>query len=138
MALDLVPRRFWTFPTSNWFDLDEDDNSLAARNPSSVTVSEDDKKVYVEAALPGVDPKEVEITFDKGVLWIKGESVETEEDKKKKFYRRASSSFSYRVAVPGEIDPNVEPEAESKNGIMRVSFTKHPRMQPKKITVKSK
>lgn len=138
MVLDLVPRRFWTFPSSSWFDMDEDDMPLAASNPSGISISEDDQHVYVESALPGVDPKDVEITFDKGVLWIKGETTEKEEDKKKKFYRRATSSFSYRVAVPGEIDPNVDPEAESKNGVMRISFTKHPKMQPKKISVKAK
>jgi len=55
-----------------------------------------------------------------------------------KYYRKATSSFSYRVAVPGEIDLNVEPEAESKHGVMRVIFAKHPKMQPKKITVKAK
>lgn len=138
MALDLIPRRFWSFPTSSWFDLDEEDMALTSSNTSGVSISEDDKHVFVEASLPGIDPKDVEITFDKGVLWLKGEAVETEEDKKKKYYRKASSSFSYRVAVPGEIDLNVEPEAESKHGIMRVTFTKHPKMQPKKIAVKAK
>lgn len=138
MAFDLVPRRFWSFPTSSWFDLDEDDMSLTQSAPSGISISEDEKHVYVDAAFPGVEPKDVEITFDKGVLWLKGESIETEEDKKKKYYRKASSVFSYRVAVPGEIDLNIDPEAESKYGVMRVSFTKHPKVQPKKIEVKTR
>ena len=82
MALDLVPRRFWSFPSSSWFDLDEEDLPLTASNPSGVSISEDDKNVFVDASLPGIDPKTVEITFDKGVLWLKGETTETEEDKK--------------------------------------------------------
>jgi len=138
MAFDLVPRRFWSFPASSWFDLDEDDMSINQSSSTGVSISEDDTHVFVDAALPGVDPKDVEVTFDKGVLWLKGETVETEEDKKKKFYRKATSSFSYRVAVPGEIDLGVDPEAVSKHGVMRVTFTKHPKMQPKKITVKAK
>ena len=138
MAYDLIPRRFWTFPSSNWFDLDEDDLPLTASNPSGVSISENEKHVFVDAALPGVDPKNVEITLDKGILWLKGESTETEDDKKKKFYRKATNSFSYRVAVPGEIDLSIEPEAESKNGVMRVTFVKHPKMQPKRISVKTK
>ncbi|MGI5828465.1 MAG: Hsp20/alpha crystallin family protein [Patescibacteria group bacterium] len=135
MAIDIVPSRFWSFPT-RWFDLDEDETALSTTSPSGLSISEDDKNIYVEAAMPGVDPKEAEITFDKGVLWIKGESKQ--EEKEKKYYRKAARSFSYRVAVPGEIDSNKEPEAMMENGIMTVTFPKSPQSQPKKISVKSK
>ena len=136
MALDLVPSRFWSFPT-RWFDMDEDEMSLTATSPSGLSISEDDKNVYVEAALPGLKSEEVEVTFDKGVLWIKGESKQ-EEKEEKKYYRKATRSFSYRVAVPGEVDMNKEPEATMENGVMTVAFPKHPKSQPKKISVKSK
>lgn len=116
-------------------DLTGWDWDLATNTPSGLTISEDDRFVYVSANLPGVDPKDVEVTFDKGVVWIKGEMVEEEKDKK--YYRKASSSFSYRVAIPGDIDLDKEPEATSKHGIMTVKFVKKPRSQPKKITVKS-
>lgn len=112
-----------------------DDWDLTTNIPTGLTISEDDKYVYVSAAVPGVDPKDVEITFDKGVVWIKGEVVEEEKDKK--FYRKASSSFSYRIAVPGDIDVEKDPEATSKHGVMTVKFTKKPQSQPKKIAVKS-
>jgi HSP20 family protein len=99
-----------------------------------LSVSEDEKNVYVEAALPGIDPKDVEITLDKGILWIKGEAKE--EEKQKKFYRKSARSFSYRVAVPGDINTKVEPNAVSKNGVMKVTFAKSPAAEPKKIAVK--
>lgn len=120
------------FPTA-WDE--DDDMSMTVSSPSGLSISEDDKYVYVEASMPGLDTKDIEVTFDKGVIWIKGEAKE--EEKAKKYYRRASRSFSYRVAVPGEIDPNTEPEATYKNGVMTVMFTKSPKTQPKKITVKS-
>lgn len=134
MAFDLIPRSFLG-PTrwQNWLD-EEDWTSFL---PSSgLTVSEDDKHVYVEAAVPGLDAEKVDVTFDKGVLWIRGQQGQEETDDKKKFYRRASSSFSYRVAVPGNVDVNMEPEAVCKNGIMKVTFAKVPEVQPKKISVK--
>lgn len=118
------------FPTI-W---DDDDDMMAVSSPSGLSVSEDDKNVYVEASMPGLEAKDIEVTFDKGVVWVKGEAQK--EDKDKKFYRRASRSFSYRVAVPGEIDPDTEPEATYKNGVMTVTFAKSPKKQPKKITVK--
>lgn len=133
MTLDLVPGSFWRFPTvrSMW---DEDTDFPVTHTPSGLSISEDDKHVYVEAAIPGVAPEDVEITYDKGVLWIKGEAKQ--EETKKTFYRKAMNQFSYRVMVPGDIDDDVEPEASAKNGIMTVAFAKSPKTQPKKIKVK--
>ena len=136
MAYDLIPKSFFSFPKT--FDWDDEDFLPMSSSPTGVSISEDEKHVYVQAALPGVSPDDVEMTFDKGTLWIKGEKKEEEEDKKKKFYRKATSSFSYRVVVPGEIDLGKDPEAESKDGMMTVTFTKHPKAQPKKIAVKVK
>lgn len=136
--VDLVPGSFWRFPRfpSIW---DEDEDwGLTVSPPSGLSISEDDKHVYVEAAVAGLDPKDIDVTYDKGVLWIKGEAKEEEEDKRKKYYRRSTQSYSYRVMVPGDLDQNVEPDVTSKNGVVRVAFTKKPKTQPKKLTVKAK
>lgn len=133
MAFDIVTRN--NFPFSRFPLWTDDEDWTPATSPSGLAVSEDDKKVYIEAAVPGIDPQDIEVTFDKGVVWIKGESKK--EETEKKFYRRAASSFSYRVAVPGEIDANAEPEATCKNGVMTVAFAKAEKVQPKKIAVKS-
>lgn len=129
----LLPQSFWRFPTL----LEELDEELlpSTTTISGLSISEDDKNVYVEAAVPGIDPKNVDVTFNKGILTISGQKEE--EEKKKKFYRRASSAFSYRILVPGEIDPNKEPKAEAKNGEMKMTFVKVPESQPKKIAIKS-
>lgn len=137
MAYDLIPSRLLSFPhvqlPSIWND--DDDWLTAPSTPSGLSVSEDDKKVYIEAALPGIDPQNIEITFQDGYLWIRGEVREEEKDKKRKYYREATKSFSYRVAVPGDIDNNLEPTATYKHGVMTVSFMKSAKSQPKKIQV---
>lgn len=136
MIYDIAPSSFWRTPVkfpSVWDD--DDELALTAGSPSGVSISEDEKNVYVEAALPGIDPKDVEITFDKGVVWIKGESKE--EEKGKKYYRKAASAFSYRIAVPGELDQNKEPEASCKHGVMTVTFTKSAAKTPKRIPIKN-
>lgn len=138
MAFDLVPGTMWNFPfVRRWPVLDDDEDWTTTSSPSGISVSEDERNVYVEASLPGIDPKDVEVTFDKGVLWIKAEARDVEEDKKKKYYHKATRSFSYRIAVPGEIDAAKDPMATSKNGIMKVTFEKKPQAQPKKINVKT-
>lgn len=133
MSTDVTPY-FFRFPNlrpSVWED-EDDWGSVTATN--GLSISEDPTHIFVEAALPGVDPKDIEITFDKGYVWIKGETKI--EEKNKKYYRKAASSFSYRVAVPGDLDSHKEPEATYKNGIMTVTFAKSPVTQPKKILVK--
>ncbi len=104
--------------------------------PSGVSVSEDDKSIYIEAAVPGIDPKDIEVTFADGYVWIRGEAKIEESDNQRKYYRQANRSYSVRVAVPGDIDSTAEPEATYKNGIMTVAFAKSPKTQPKKINVK--
>jgi HSP20 family protein len=140
MAYDLIPRKYFSFPTvqlpSIWND--DDDWLTNPANPSGLSVSEDEKNIYIEAALPGIDPKNIEITFQDGYLWIRGETKEEESDKKRKYYRVAAKSFSYRVAVPGDINSSIEPVATYKNGVMTVAFMKSPKTQPKKIQVQIK
>jgi HSP20 family protein len=135
MTYDLTPSSFWRFPSLRPITGWDDDDDMTVTTPSGLSISEDDTHVYVETALPGIDPKDVEITFDKGMLWVKGETKE--EEKKKKYYRKATSSFSYRVAIPGDIDPNKEPVATAKHGIMTIAFAKSPVSSPKKISVKT-
>ncbi|MBS0621997.1 MAG: Hsp20/alpha crystallin family protein [Verrucomicrobia bacterium] len=131
MSKSLVP---WVF---EWPELE----TFQQLNPFSgktgdITISEDDQNIYVEMPLPGVESKDVEVTFHKGMLQVKGAREEKEEDKKKKYYRRASATFSYQVAVPGELDESAEPKASCDKGIVRVAFKKHARTTPRRIEVK--
>jgi len=138
MSFSLTPKKMLSFPSfsiPNLWD-EEDDWLVTPSTQSGLSVSEDDNNIYVEAAVPGIDPKDVEITYQDGYLWVRGETKKEEKDKKRKFYRQASSSFSYRVAIPGEVDPNKEPEATYKRGIMTITFSKSEKVLPKKIEVK--
>lgn len=135
-----VPRSFWSFPTMRFpfslFDDEEEGWLQEFSDASGLSVYEDENHVTIEAALPGIKPEEIEMTFDKGVLWIKAEKKEEEKDKGKKFYRKAVAAFSYRIAVPGNIDEARAPDAACKNGILKVVFPKTQKVQPKKIPVK--
>jgi len=139
MTSSLIPRRLLSFPSLSlpgFWDEDEEWFTFPSTQ-SGLSVYEDENNIYVEAAVPGIDPKNVDVTFQDGYVWIRGETKEEERDKKKKYYRKASRSFSYRVAVPGEVDTNKEPEATYKHGVMTITFVKSPKAQPKKIQVKT-
>ncbi len=136
MAFDLIPRRVFSVPSMQNFWDDFDDIVNVSGGQSGLSISEDKDKVYVEASVPGVDPKDVEITYKDGYLWISAESKK-EEKEGRKYYRQSTSSFSYRIAVPGDIDSSKEPEATYKHGVMKIEFMKSPKEEPKKITVKN-
>lgn len=137
MKYDLVPSRLLSFPSLQLPSLWEDEDWINTPSASGgLSVSEDDQHVYVEASLPGIDPQNIDMTFHDGYLWVKGEVKEEQKDPKRKYYRESAKAFSYRIAVPGDIDAAQDPVASYKHGVMSIMFNKSPKSQPKKIQVK--
>jgi len=104
---------------------------------SDLAISEDEDAVYVEAALPGLSQKEIEVIFHQGVLTIRGAKNEEEPDKRRKYHAQANRAYAYQLLVPGNIDEKREPEAEIKNGIMTITFAKQKKEEPRKIQIKT-
>ena len=105
-----------------------------------LNVHEEDDKVVVKAATPGIPEDKLNITYEDGVLHISGQVEETEEEKKKKkvIYRKQMiSSVNYTTYLPRAIDSN-KIEATVKNGILTISAPIAPEAKPKKIMVKTK
>jgi HSP20 family molecular chaperone IbpA len=73
------------------------------------------------------------MTFHNGILKIHGKSKKAEKQDRKN-YKTMTSEFSYQIALR-DIDPNVDPEARCKNGVMEVTFAKSKAAQPKQIKV---
>lgn len=115
---------------------DEENGEYPALQGSNISLSEDDKNVFVEANLPGLKEEDIEISLDKGLLWIKGESKKSEENKEKKYYYRATRSFSYHLALPSNINESSEPVANFKDGVIYITFKKAVEEKPKKIKIK--
>jgi len=101
-----------------------------------MSVYEDDNTVTIEAALPGLSEEDVEITFDKGTLLIRGEKKVQEEDKKRKYFRRMNTSRIYQLSVPNSVDEMQEPKAEITNGVAKITFQKQKKSEPRRIPVK--
>lgn len=104
---------------------------------SNLNVYETKHQVVVEANVAGVANEDLDITFEKGVLWIQAKKKQEEQDEERKYYSRSSFSYSYKVAVPGDIDLSQEPEVTINNGVLRVEFKKSELAQPKKLKVKA-
>src|SRR5689334_261472 len=99
---NLIPRDYFGIPT--FADIADDLLAYPQATANNVSISEDDKNVYVDAAVPGINPEDIDVTFDHGFLWIRGETKQEEKDNKKKYYQKSSNAFSYKIAVPGDVD----------------------------------
>ncbi len=104
----------------------------------SVDVSETDKELVVRAELPGMDPKEIDISLSGKVLTIKGERQHEREEKKENFHlvERSSGSFSRTVQLPVEVKAD-KVKAEYKDGVLNISMPKTEPEAVKKIEVKA-
>lgn len=102
----------------------------------NVSLAEDDHHVYIEAALPGLDSKEIEVTLERGVLWIRGEKAEDKSNPEKKYHYKAKRSYSFKLVVPDSVNESVSPNAEYKQGILHITFDKIKKENPKKIEIR--
>jgi HSP20 family protein len=129
--MENVMGRFFTDP---WAGLARFEN--LPWNPS-VNVEETEKEIVVTADLPGVEPKDVEVSVLEGCLVIKGERKEEKEEKKRNFHRfeRFSGTFYREVPLPPGADPDKITAITSK-GVLKVSLPKKPEVLPKKVAVK--
>lgn len=149
--MGLVPRWHQKFPNllggkesgegSNWGQflqqIEEEFGALSSPHTKGLGISSDDKNVYIEAQVPGLNASDVDVSIDsEGVLWIKGEKVE-EEKKERQYYKKAQTSFSYCIPLRNEVDTSQEPQAHFKNGVMKITFPKRKEKQgsAKKIKV---
>lgn len=123
---------------SQWPDVWDDEMTPSIAGSNNLDVYETEDEVVVKANVAGIPLEDIDLTYEKGVLWIKADKTQEESDKSKKHYSKSSWSYSYKVAVPGLIDYNQEPKAEVDDGVITVSFKKSEASKPKKLTVSKK
>lgn len=122
---------------NQWPDLwDDQPYSLMSGSMSrGLEMYETEKEVVVRVNVAGVPEDDIEVTFEKGVLYITASSQVEEKDDAKTYYSRSNWEYSYKVAVPGDINHDGEPGAQLKDGVLTVTFTKAAKAQPKRLKV---
>jgi HSP20 family protein len=103
-------------------------------------VKEDEKNYSVTAELPGLSENEVEVTFDDGLLTIRGEKKVSRDDKKDTWHiiERSEGSFARQIPLPANVDI-AKIEAKFDKGVLKVVLPKMPIEQTsaKKIDIKT-
>jgi HSP20 family protein len=102
----------------------------------ALDLSETEDAYLVEAAVPGLKPEDLDITFENNVLTIKGETRQESEDKQRSFHRieRRYGSFQRTIALPTTVKTDAI-QASLENGILRLEIPKAEEVKPRKISV---
>ncbi len=125
----------------------EMDRLLATRNEEgskvatadwapAVDIKEEPNRFVLFADIPGVDPKDIEVHMENGMLTIKGErkSESKEEQAGYKRIERVYGTFYRRFSLPDTADAE-RIEARASNGVLEISIPKHEKVQPRRISV---
>ena len=105
-----------------------------------IDVSETEKAIQVTAELPGLEEKDIDVSFADGMLTISGEHKEETEkkDEAKKYYvkERTYGSFQRVLAIGENVDQD-KIKAAFKNGVLTVELPKaeEPEAKVKRIPV---
>jgi HSP20 family protein len=116
---------------------DEEGSSVAAWIPA-IDIREEEKQFVLHADLPGVDPANIEVTLDNGVLTIRGRRDLADRDERAGYRRveRVSGEFFRRFSLPDTADSS-SVKARCVNGVLEVTIPKQPQVLPRRISVES-
>lgn len=106
-----------------------------------VDVAETDKQVEIEAELPGLSEKDIDVTVSGDMLTIRGERQSQSEDKRKNYFisERSYGSFFRSIALPFDAEPG-DIVAHFDKGVLKVIVKKPERLSARtaKIPVSAK
>jgi len=104
----------------------------------AVNVGSSPESVEVIAFAPGVDPKALQITVDKGLLIIAGErsatALNTDDHDTVYAQERFVGAFRRVISLPDEADL-AKVEARFHDGVLHISVAKRESSKPRQITV---
>jgi HSP20 family protein len=109
--------------------------SLQSRMPTTDVYTEDDKTLIVEAHLPNFEEKDLSIDVDGGALVIQAQRHEKEEDKKKTYVVRESSSSFYRSILLPEHADESKITATFEGGVLKVTVPLAESAAPRTIPI---
>jgi len=103
-----------------------------------VDIKEEANRFVLYADLPGVEPKDIEVQMDKGMLTIKGERMGEAALETESFSRieRRHGSFHRRFALPDSADPEGI-SASGRNGVLQIIIPRRAETTPRRIQVGS-
>lgn len=103
-------------------------------NPA-VDVAEESDRLLVKVEVPGMDEKDLRITFEDGLLTVSGErQFERKDDRNYHRIERAYGSFTRTFTLPRSVEAG-QIVANYKNGVLEIEIPKREEARPKQIQI---
>lgn len=147
----LIPWRGEGTPGPTLASLREEMNDLlnrfwsGAREPfglaewaPALDLSETDDAVLVHVEVPGLDPKDIDISITGDVLTLRGEKKDETVEKGRNYHRveRRYGSFTRSLTLPAAVKADGI-EAKAHNGVLEIRLPKKDEVKPRRVEVKA-
>ncbi|MCB1612667.1 MAG: Hsp20/alpha crystallin family protein, partial [Xanthomonadales bacterium] len=111
-------------------------NVVTSQWAPHVDIKEEPGRFVIQADIPGVDPKDIEVHMEKGILSIKGERKHEAKQENEKYTRveRSHGVFYRRFALPDSADAEGI-SANGKHGVLEIIIPKRPETTPRRIAI---
>jgi|KBSSwiStaDraftv2_1062776.scaffolds.fasta_scaffold118194_3 HSP20 family protein len=113
--MDRFLERFW----------DADETPVAGAWNPRVDLSESKEALMLKAEMPGIEPKDLQLTIENGVITLQGEKRQETEETGERYYRteRNYGSFVRSLRLPANVDAT-KVTALFKHGVLTVTMPK--------------
>jgi HSP20 family protein len=103
----------------------------------SLDVAETKNEIVVKAEVPGLEPRDIDISLSDGLLTIKGEKKQEREEKEESYHlvERSYGSFARSIRLPNEVQSD-KINASYKNGVLKVVLPKSEEAKKKEVKIK--
>ena len=104
----------------------------------SMDAWETEQAFVVQVDLPGLTPEQVDVSFDRNTLTVRGtrsDTIPTDKGEKRVFFvERSPGSFSRTLRFPQYVEAS-KIDAKFENGVLTVTVPKSEAARPRKITI---
>ena len=104
----------------------------------SMDAWETEQAFVVQVDLPGLTPEQVDVSFDRNLLTVRGtrsDTIPTDKGEKRVFFvERSPGSFSRTLRFPQYVEAS-KIDAKFENGVLTVTVPKSEAAKPRKITI---
>jgi len=121
---------------------DSESSSATAQWSPAVDIREYNDRFQLLLDVPGVEPKDVEITLDNGLLTVSGTRLEEKmvgsngsEQPQQQRIERPLGRFHRRFILPDTVDAD-NVNASGRQGVLEIIIRKQPKAQPRRIEVR--
>jgi len=115
-----------------WTDFDQTYSALA------LDVLENEDAYLVKATIPGINPDDLDITYNNDTLTIQGEMKHEEEKEGERYHlsERYYGKFYRQVRLPSAVKADAI-QANYEHGVLTLTLPKMEEVKPKKIAVQN-